>query len=65
MNRTAYLQLEAIGDLSVDQLWTATGFVRCEDCRHLMRTETLETLPAHRCSDLQMLRRATIEETTR
>jgi hypothetical protein len=55
-HRTAYLELEG-GDLTADELWAITGFARCADCQHVMRAETLATLPDHRCTQRQALRR--------
>lgn len=55
-NRTAFLELEG-GDLTADELWAITGFARCDDCGYLMRTQTLVTLPEHRCTQRQALRR--------
>ncbi|WP_329131625.1 hypothetical protein OG552_10705 [Streptomyces sp. NBC_01476] len=55
-NRGAYLDMEATG-ATADELWDCTGFARCDDCGHLMRAETLVTLPDHRCAQRQQLRR--------
>jgi hypothetical protein len=55
-NRAAYLDMEATG-ATADELWDCTGFVRCQDCHHLMRAGTLVTLPDHRCTQRQQTRR--------
>lgn len=55
-NRTAFLALEA-DDLTPDELHEITGFARCADCGHLMRAKTLVSLPEHRCSQRQAVRR--------
>ena len=56
-NRAAFLELEATG-VNPDELWQITGFTRCDDCQYLMHTTTLVTLPEHRCTQRQALRRA-------
>ncbi|CAK7288556.1 hypothetical protein [Streptomyces misionensis] len=38
--------------------WERTGRIRCADCGAMVRTQTLETLPAHRCTERQRARRA-------
>jgi hypothetical protein len=37
--------------------WFRTGRIPCSDCGTLVRTETLETLPAHNCTARQRARR--------
>lgn len=56
-NRSAFLELEPTG-MSADELWNLTGFARCDDCRYLMHTETVATLPDHHCAQRQACRRA-------
>jgi hypothetical protein len=55
-NRSAFLDLERTG-MDPDELWRLTGFARCDDCTYLMHTETLTTLPNHRCTQRQARRR--------
>lgn len=38
--------------------WQRTGRIRCSDCGTMVRTQTLETLPDHRCTERQRGRRA-------
>lgn len=52
-DRRTYLELEVAGRLSADDLWDATGYARCQDCGHVMRTTTLVSLPEHGCSRRQ------------
>lgn len=33
--------------------WERTGRIPCSDCRTLVRTRTLETLPPHNCTERQ------------
>jgi hypothetical protein len=56
-NRPAFVELEPEG-VTVDELWRLTGFVRCADCAYLVHTETLTTLPEHRCTQRQARRQA-------
>jgi hypothetical protein len=56
-NRVAFLELES-SDITADELWEITGFVRCDDCGYAMHTETLVTLPEHRCTQRQALNAA-------
>lgn len=37
--------------------WIRTGRIPCSDCGTMVRTETLETLPAHNCTARQRARR--------
>jgi hypothetical protein len=37
--------------------WYRTGRIPCSDCGTLVRTQTLETLPPHRCTERQRARR--------
>ncbi|NEA52412.1 hypothetical protein [Streptomyces sp. SID10815] len=37
--------------------WWVTGRIRCDDCGTMVRTQTLETLPPHRCTERQRARR--------
>ncbi|MFF6966282.1 hypothetical protein ACFY9G_23305 [Streptomyces anthocyanicus] len=37
--------------------WIRNGRIPCSDCGTLVRTETLETLPAHNCTTRQRARR--------
>lgn len=50
--RTSFELLEATG-LDPDELFVRTGMARCDDCGHIMPTETLVTLPDHRCTQRQ------------
>lgn len=59
-NRVAFLEMEG-GEFTVEELFEITGFARCDDCGYLMRAETLVTLPEHRCTQRQALRRAALE----
>lgn len=54
--RTSYELLEATG-LDADELFIRTGMARCDSCGHLMNTDTLVTLPDHRCTQRQAARR--------
>jgi hypothetical protein len=54
--RSIFLEMEAAG-ANPDELWLRTGYARCDDCGHLMRTATLVSLPDHRCSQRQARRR--------
>jgi hypothetical protein len=56
-NRVAFIELEPDG-LTIEELWRLTGFARCADCGYLIHTETLTTLPEHRCTQRQARRRA-------
>lgn len=57
-NRAAFLSAELSDpSASVHELWWHTGFVRCADCQHVMRAETLTALPEHHCTRRQELRR--------
>ncbi|MEU1663530.1 hypothetical protein ABZ547_07940 [Streptomyces sparsogenes] len=37
--------------------WERTGRIRCSDCGHMVRTQTLVSLPPHRCTEHQQARR--------
>ncbi|MEU4051254.1 hypothetical protein AB0F09_18905 [Streptomyces olivaceus] len=37
--------------------WHCTGLIPCSDCGTVVRTKTLETLPAHNCTARQRARR--------
>ncbi|MFK4122333.1 hypothetical protein [Streptomyces longwoodensis] len=37
--------------------WYRTGRIQCADCGTSVRTQTLETLPEHRCTERQRARR--------
>ncbi|NJA56736.1 hypothetical protein [Streptomyces sp. NEAU-H3] len=37
--------------------WCRTGKIRCQDCGTRVHTKTLETLPAHGCTQRQRARR--------
>ena len=40
--------------------WYRTGRIRCADCGTRVQTRTLESLPEHRCSQMQRARRTDI-----
>ncbi|MDX3183503.1 hypothetical protein ACN6LF_001849 [[Kitasatospora] papulosa] len=50
------LHQEAL-DENEERDWYRTGRIPCHDCGTTVRTETLETLPEHRCSQRQQARR--------
>lgn len=57
-NRAAFLSAEQSDPTATpDELWRHTGFVRCTDCQHVMRAETLTALPEHYCTQRQAIRR--------
>ncbi|MGW1606579.1 hypothetical protein [Streptomyces eurythermus] len=37
--------------------WERTGRIQCADCGTMVRTQALETLPEHRCTERQRVRR--------
>ncbi|WP_329142892.1 hypothetical protein OIU91_04395 [Streptomyces sp. NBC_01456] len=55
LEKAAALRDEA--DLQEEREWQRTGRIRCSDWGTIVRTETLETLPDHRCSQRQQARR--------
>jgi len=62
-NRAAFLSAETTDPTAtVHELWWHTGFVRCTDCRYVMRAETLTALPEHYCTQRQALRRNDTKE---
>ncbi|MCM8552306.1 hypothetical protein [Streptomyces sp. STCH 565 A] len=50
------LHKEALAE-NEERDWIRTGRIPCSDCGTLVRTETLETLPAHNCTARQRARR--------
>jgi hypothetical protein len=55
-NRVAFLELEG-SEITVDELWEITGFIRCQDCGYAIHAESLTSLPDHRCAQRQALNR--------
>ncbi|WP_030188044.1 hypothetical protein [Streptomyces violaceorubidus] len=55
LEKAAALRAEA--DQQEEREWERTGRIPCSDCGTLVRTETLETLPAHNCTAHQRARR--------
>lgn len=63
-NRAAFLAAEQSDPTATaDVLLRHTGFARCQNCGHVVRTQTLAALPEHRCTQRQALRRTNPEET--
>lgn len=50
------LHTEALAE-NEERDWYRTGRIPCSDCGTMVRTETLETLPEHRCAQRQRARR--------
>lgn len=55
LEKAAALRAEA--DQQEEREWERTGRIPCSDCGTMVRTETLETLPAHNCIVRQRARR--------
>ncbi|MEU2358605.1 hypothetical protein ABZ599_37535 [Streptomyces misionensis] len=55
LEKAAALRAEADQIEVVD--WERTGRIQCADCGTMVRTQTLESLPAHRCTERQRARR--------
>jgi hypothetical protein len=55
LEKAAALRAEA--DQREDREWERTGLIPCSECGTVVRTKTLETLPAHNCNARQRARR--------
>lgn len=55
LEKAAALRAEA--DQIEERDWERTGRIACFDCGTMVRTQTLETLPAHNCTERQHARR--------
>ncbi|GAA4824270.1 hypothetical protein [Streptomyces ziwulingensis] len=57
LEKAAALRTEA--DQQEEREWERTGLIPCSDCGTVVRTTTLETLPAHGCTARQRAARTT------
>ncbi|MCX5000968.1 hypothetical protein [Streptomyces longwoodensis] len=55
LEKAAALRVEADEAEALD--WQRTGRIQCADCGTSVRTQTLESLPEHRCTERQRARR--------